>query len=139
MYICSINQLSSFSFSANIMYSTLGAADSEETTTTSNNSSGGQDGARGSDRTGAGRDWSQENGFVADGEAGFTQEWAQQADQRTVRRRDQVGTVSHAVGTDLRPKRFFNERIHFCVDIKDVNRCVWYNGPVVAIIFSGLL
>lgn len=89
------------------MYSTLGAADSEETTTTSNNSSNGQDGARGGDRAGAGQDWSQENGFVADGEAGFTQEWAQQADQRTVRRRDQVGTLTQAVGTELQTQKIF--------------------------------
>ncbi|KAK4288805.1 hypothetical protein Pmani_038189 [Petrolisthes manimaculis] len=88
-------------YSSNIMYSTLGAADSEETTTTSNNSNSGQDGARGDDRAGAG----QENGFVADGEAGFTQEWAQQADQRAVRRRDQVSSHARQQPNNTEPSR----------------------------------
>lgn len=100
----------SFCFAANIMYSTLGMADSDETRNSSRprgterqqeqqaeqeNQGEEQQAGRGPQDEEAVRRRTAENGYAAtDRDAGFTDEWAQQRDQRVMRRRDQVRIFS---------------------------------------------
>lgn len=95
-------------YSSNIMYSSLGMADSEESRNSrargarqeqqqqqqaeQENQGEEQAGAVGPQDEAVRRRIS-ENGYAAnDGDAGFTEEWAQQRDQRVMRRQDQVAS-----------------------------------------------
>lgn len=93
-------------YSSNIMYSTLGMADSDEGIVTSRSRSRqpvqddtGAVGSVSEEQAGAQRteDTTRrrigENGHVTgDRDSGFTEEWAQQLDERAMRRRDQVNS-----------------------------------------------
>ncbi|XP_050732535.1 presenilin-2-like isoform X2 [Eriocheir sinensis] len=93
-------------YSSNIMYSTLGMADSDETRNSSRprgterqqqqqaeqeNQGEEQQAGRGPQDEEAVRRRTAENGYAGtDRDAGFTDDWAQQRDQRVMRRRDQM-------------------------------------------------
>lgn len=101
------NQNLTFPFPANIMYSSLGMADSEETRNSSRsrgaerreqqqaeqNQGEEQEAVRGMQDEAVRRRIA-ENGYAgSDGDAGFTEEWAQQRDQRLMRRQGQVRSI----------------------------------------------